>query len=88
MSKPDFTILFVKVSAQAEDYAGWLAADQAVSYQVLTADCPANAIPNLAIPVGVKVDCVLLALTSHRESAAIIGQLKTQIGRASCRERV
>ena len=80
MSKPACTILVVKGSAQAEDYAGWLAADQTASYQVLTADCPENAMPDLAVPAGLRVDCVLLALTTHHHnSAAIIRQLTAQL---------
>ncbi|MEM7648178.1 MAG: PAS domain-containing protein, partial [Cyanobacteria bacterium P01_A01_bin.70] len=83
MPKPDCTVLVVKGSTQAEDYAGWLAADQARSYRVLTADCSANAIPKLTLPAGLKVDGVLLTLsTSHRDSAALIGQLKAQLASA------
>ena len=80
MSKPDCTVLVVKGSTQAEDYAGWLAADQARSYRVLTADCPANAMTTLTLPAGLKVDGVLLTLsTAHGDSAALIGQLKAQL---------
>ena len=83
MPKPDCTVLVVKGSTQAEDYAGWLAAEQARSYRVLTADCSANAIPKLTLPAGLKVDGVLLTLsTSHRDSAALIGQLKAQLASA------